>query len=341
MKKSIFRLTICMTACMPFLIAAAQKTSGYKVTKTFHVASLGGWDYPAVNANSNKLYLSHGGQVNILDKTKGDSLGVILNTTGVHGVAFVEALGKGYTSNGRLNNVTVFDLKTDKILGQVATGKNPDWIMYDEFSKKIITSNHTGGDLTVIDPTTDAVVATIPIGGSKLETVVSDNAGKIFVNAEDKNEIVAVDIIKYEVIAHWSLTPGEGPTGLAIDTKTKRLFTTCDKLLVVMDATNGKIVAQLPTGDGCDGAAFDPATGLIFTSNGEGTITVVKENNANSFAVLETITTKKGARTIAIDTKTHALYLPTADYEALPADAPKGTRAKMVVGSFQVLVLEK
>ena len=248
MKKSVLYLSILTTIALSNSINA--QSSGYHVTKTFHIASLGGWDYPAIDAGSNKLYLSHGSQVNILDKQTGDSLGIIPNTTGVHGIAFIDAMGKGYTSNGRLNNVTVFDLKTDKILGQIAVGKNPDWIMYDPFSKKIITSNHTGGDLSVIDPVTDIVVATIPIGGTKLETVVSDNAGKLFVNAEDINEIVEVDIIKYIALNHWPLAPGEGPTGLAIDVKTKRLFSTCDKLLVVMDATSGKIVDKLPIGDG-------------------------------------------------------------------------------------------
>ncbi|MES2006076.1 MAG: YncE family protein [Bacteroidota bacterium] len=320
-------------------VANAQ-SSGYHLTKTFHIASPGGWDYPASDPGSNKLYISHSSQVNILDKTTGDSVGVIPGTTGVHGIAFANSFGKGYTSNGRSNNVTVFDLKTHAILGQVATGTNPDWIMYDEFSKKVITSNHSAGSLTVIDPATDKAVATIIVPG-KLETVVSDNAGKLFVNVEDKNEIVAVDIMKNEVLAHWSLGAAEAPTGLAIDTKTKRLFTTCDKLLVVMDCTNGKVVAQLPIGDGCDGAAFDPSTKLIFTANGEGTVTVVKELSANEYKVLENVPTKKGARTITLDKKTHRLYLPTADYEPLPADAAKNARAKMVPGSFQVIVLEK
>ena len=339
MKKSVLYLSILATIALSNSINA--QSSGYHVTKTFHIASLGGWDYPAIDAGSNKLYLSHGSQVNILDKQTGDSLGIIPNTTGVHGIAFIDAMGKGYTSNGRLNNVTVFDLKTDKILGQIAVGKNPDWIMYDPFSKKIITSNHTGGDLSVIDPVTDIVVATIPIGGTKLETVVSDNAGKLFVNAEDKNEIVEVDIIKYVALNHWPLAPGEGPTGLAIDVKTKRLFSTCDKLLMIMDATTGKIVDKLPIGDGCDGVAFDHSTKLIFTSNGDGTMTVVKELSANEFKVIDNVTTKRGARTITIDEKTHKLYLPTADYETLPADAPKNTRPKMIPGSFQVLVIEK
>ncbi len=339
MKQSIICLSIIALISGSALSAKAQ--SGYHVTKTFHVASPGGWDYPASDPGSNKLYLSHGSQVNILDKTTGDSVGFIPNTTGVHGIAFVDDLGKGYTSNGRLNNVTVFDLKTAKILGQVATGKNPDWIMYDPFTKKIVTSNHTGGDLTVIDPATDQVVATISLNGAKLETVVSDQAGKLFVNAEDKNEIVVVDIVKYAVTEHWSLAPGESPTGLEIDVKTKRLFATCEKLLVIMDATNGKIVDKLPIGEGTDGVAFDPSTKLIFTANGEGTVTVVKEISKNEFTVIDNVVTKRGARTITIDTKTHTVFLPTADYEPLAADAPKNTRPKMVSGSFQVVVLEK
>ena len=339
MKQSIICLSIIALISGSAFSAKAQ--SGYHVTKTFHVASPGGWDYPASDPGSNKLYLSHGSQVNILDKTTGDSLGFIPNTTGVHGIAFVDDLGKGYTSNGRLNNVTVFDLKTAKILGQVATGKNPDWIMYDPFTKKIVTSNHTGGDLTVIDPATDQVVATISLNGAKLETVVSDQAGKLFVNAEDKNEIVVVDIVKYAVTEHWSLAPGESPTGLEIDVKTKRLFATCEKLLVIMDATNGKIVDKLPIGEGTDGVAFDPSTKLIFTANGEGTVTVVKEISKDKFTIIDNVVTKKGARTITIDTKTHTVFLPTADYEPLAADAPKNTRPKMVNGSFQVVVLEK
>jgi YVTN family beta-propeller protein len=335
MKRSIVLLLL--TACC--YLSYAQP--GYHVTKTFRIASPGGWDYPAVHAGSNRLYLSHGSQVNIVDRANGDSLGFIANTTGVHGIAFVDALGKGYTSNGRLNNVTVFDLKTGNVITQVPVGKNPDWILYDPFSKKVITSNHSGGDLSVIDPATDQVVATIPVGGSRLETVVSNQAGKLYVNLEDKNEIAEVDIMNYTTLNHWTLGSAEGPTGLAIDVPGKRIFSTCDKTLVVMDASNGNIVAKLPIGDGCDGAAFDPATRLVFTSNGEGTVTVVKQLSKDKYEVVETVTTKRGARTISLDEKTHALYLPTADYETLPADAPKGTRPKMIPGSFQVLVLER
>lgn len=334
------RYTCCLLSLTLLTANLNAQTSGYHLVKTIHIASPGGWDYPASDPGSNKLYVSHSSQVNIVDKTTGDSVGVIAGTTGVHGIAFANPFGKGYTSNGRTNNVTVFDLKTHAIIGQVSTGKNPDWIMYDAFSKKIITSDHSAGSLTVIDPATDKVVATIIVPGT-LETIASDNEGKLFVNVEDKNEIVAVDIVKNEVTAHWSLGSAEGPTGLVIDTKTKRLFTTCDKVMIVMDCTNGKIVAQVPIGNGCDGAAFDPATKTIFTSNGEGTLTVIKEVSANEYKVIETVPTKKGARTITIDEKTHRLYLPTADYEPVPADAPKNTRAKMIPGSFQVLVYEK
>ncbi len=340
MKNLLIKLTAITALMFSLNQIAAQKASGYKLTKTFHIASAGGWDYIAVDETSNRLYASHGTQVNILDKSTGDSLGVIPNTTGVHGIAFIPSLGKGYTSNGRLNNVTVFDLKTAAVLSQISTGENPDAIMYDPFSKKIITCNGRSKDLSIIDPVTEKVVATIPVGG-KPETAVSDNMGKLYVNSEDKNEIVVVDIVKNTVLYHWSLLPGEEPTGLVIDLKTNRLFATCDKLLVAMDASNGKIVGQLPIGEGCDGAAFDPTSNLIFTSNGSGTVTVVKELSANSFSVTETITTKKSARTITIDTKTHRLYLPAADMEAVPADAPKGTRPKMVAGSFQILVFTK
>lgn len=336
MKRTFFYLSLLALG----FAATASAQSGYKVTGTFHIASPGGWDYPASDPGSNRVYVSHGTQVNILDKSTGDSVGVITGTTGVHGIAFAAPFGKGYTSNGRLNSVTVFDLKTNAILKQVEVGKNPDWILYDPFSKRIITSNHSAGSLSFIDPENDMVVATVPVIGTALETVVSDQAGKLFINAEDKNEIAVVDIAKAAVVAHWAL-PADGPTGLAIDVKTKRLFSTCDKLLVVLDAVSGTVVAKVPIGDGCDGAAFDPSTKLIFTSNGEGTMTVVSEVSANEFKVVETVKTKRGARTITLDEKTHRIFLPTADYEPLAADAPKGTRPKMVPGSFQLLVLDK
>jgi YVTN family beta-propeller protein len=332
--RSPFSICLILFIALPNIIFAQQ--SGFKVDKTFHITSSGSWDYIAVGPNNNRIYVSHGTQVNILDETTGDSVGVIPGTTGVHGIAFAASLNKGYTSNGRLNNVTVFDLKTNQIITQIATGQNPDAIMYDDFSKKIITCNGRSKDLSVIDPATDKVVATIVVGG-KPETAVSDGAGKIYVNIEDKSEISEINISTNTVEASWSIAPGEGPTGLAIDTKTKRLFAGCDKLLIVVDATNGKIVDKLTIADGCDGVGFDSGLKYIFASCGEGKLSIVEELSADKFKVIDNVETKRSARTIAVDEKNHEVFLPAADTEKAAA----GERPKMIPGTFQVLVVKK
>lgn len=304
----------------------------YGVLKNFAIGSDGWWDYLAVNAG--RLYVAHGTQVNILDEATGDSAGVILNTPGVHGIAFDTAQGKGYTSNGRSNNVFVFDLSTNAVSDSIATGKNPDAIMYEPFTKTIIACNGGSNDLSVIDPQTGTVVHTIAVGG-KPEAAVSNGAGRLFINLEDKNEMAVVDLKTFKTTARWPLH-AKGPTGLAMDTATKRLFAGCDKKLVVLDAATGKRIATLPIGDGCDGVVFDAATHLIFTANGEGTITMIQEKNANSFTVLDTIPTKRGARTIAIDGRNGTLFLPTADFEKTTSTTG---RPKMIPGTFQVLVV--
>ena len=321
-----------------FVSCTAQKT-GIHLVNTFHIASAGGWDYLALQPNSNKLFVSHGTQVNIIDKNTGDSLGVIANTTGVHGIAFVPSLNKGFTSNGRLNNLTVFDLTTNAVLSQIAVGENPDAIFYDGFSKKIITCNGRSKDLSIIDPVTEKVVATIAVGG-KPETAVSNNSGKIYVNIEDKNEIAVIDAIKFSVEKRWTLAPGDAPTGLAYDAKTKSLFAGCgdNKLLIVIDAEKGNFIEKITIGDGCDGVAFDSNLQYIYTSNGEGSLTVIKERGDGKFEVLENIKTKRSARTICIDETTHKIYLPAADLSA--AEKP-GDRPKMIPGTFQVLVFAK
>lgn len=326
--------------CTTIGLSTAQNKASFKIANTFHIKSGGGWDYLAVCPDNNRLYVSHGGQVNVLDKTTGDSVGVVSNTLGVHGIAFIPSLGKGYTSNGRGNNVSVFDLKTNVVATQIATGENPDAIMYEPFTKSIITCNGKSKDISVIDPMTNKVIATIAIGG-KPETAVSDEAGKLFVNNEDKNEIVVVDLKTFKVVSNWSIAPAEGPTGLAIDLKTKRLFAGCEKKLVVVNAENGKIVDTLAIGDGCDGVAFDNTTKQIFTSNGEGTMTIIDEKSADAFSISATIPTKKAARTIFLDESTHTLYLPTADFEPKKAGDDPKTRAKTIVGSFQVLVVKQ
>jgi len=325
MRHSITTLFLCLAA----IVAGAQD---YTVSKAFKIGSPGGWDYIAVGPNG-KLYVSHATQVNILDQKTGDSVGVIPNTTGVHGIAFVESLGKGYTSNGRLNNVTVFDLKTSAVLGQIATGQNPDAIMYDPYSKTIITCNGRSHDLTVIDPVKGTVTATIALDG-KPETAVSDNAGRIFVNIEDKNKITVVDIRNNKVLTSWPLG-AEGPTGLAIDTKTKRLFAGCDKQLIVVDASSGAIIAKPAIGDGCDGVGYDETKGLIFASCGEGKLTIIKQSSPSAYPVVANVPTKRSARTLAVDSRTHNVYLPCADAE--PGAA--GERPKPIPGTFGVLVV--
>lgn len=312
------------------------QASGYHLADSFHIASSGGWDYIAVNKN--KLYVSHGTQVNILDKKNGDSLGIIPNTTGVHGIAFDNELNKGYTSNGRLNNVTVFDLTTNKIITQISTGINPDAIFYDDYSKKIITCNGRSNSLSIIDPVTDKVVDTVALSG-KPETAVSDGAGKVFVNIENKSAISEVDIKSLKVENTWPITPGESPSGLSIDRKTKRLFAGCDnKMLVVLNAENGSVVSTPAIGDGCDGTAFDPELKYVYSSNGEGTLTIIKEISKDKFEVVENVPTKRGARTIAVDRETHIVYLPTANFK--PVENGE-RRPPMVPGSFQVLVVKK
>lgn len=315
----------------------AQESTGFHILKSLSIKSAGGWDYITVNSNLNRLYVSHGMQVNIMNLSTGDSVAVIQNTPGVHGIALVESTGKGYISNGRANSVAVFDLKTNAVLAQIPTGTNPDAIFYDTFSHKIYTCNGRSNDASVIDPATDKVVATIPLG-AKPETAVSDGKGKIYVNAENTAEVVVIDALTYKVINRFKIVKGEEPSGLDIDLSTNRLFIGCggNKLMVIMDAANGNNLASFPIG-GCDGLVFDPALKLAYASNGEGTISVVKEIDAAHFIQLASIPSEKSARTIAIDLQTHHLFLPAARTIANPA----GGYPKVVAGTFHVLEVGK
>ena len=314
----------------------AQDKNGLEILKQFHIESAGGWDYLAVSPIKDWLYVSHGKQINILNKTTGDSVGIIENTIGVHGIAFDVINKKGYTSNGKLNSVTVFDINTNKVIGQIGVGQKPDAIIYEPYSKKIITCNGKSNNLSIIDPVEDKVIDSIDVGG-KPEAAVSDGAGRLFVNIEDKNEILQIDTKTFKVLNNWSLSPAKEPTGLAYDADSKRLFSGCDKMLVVVNAENGNVVAQLPIGGGCDGVVFDKKKKTIYTSNGEGTLSIIYEKSPDTFQSKGSIITKKGARTIALDNKTHLLYLPTAEFELQPAES-KG-RPKMIPGTFQILMI--
>lgn len=313
----------------------AQNHSPLKVLKTLQIGGDGsGWDYLSLNPQNTRLYVSHGNRVNIIDKVTGSPVAEITDTNGVHGIAFVPGTNKGYISCGKLDMVKVFDTQTSKVISEIPTGKNPDAIFYEVFSKKLIVCNGKSNDVSIIDPQTNTVIKTIDVGG-KPETAVSDNKGRIFVNIEDKNEVAVIDVKTFTVLQHWDLDKEEEPSGLAIDTKTSRLFSTCDKMLVILDSNTGKLIKKISIGEGSDGVVFDSESNTIYTSNGQGTISVVHQDHANQYTSLPDIETKKGARTIALDPSTHHLYLPTADFSATEKDS-RG-RAAILPGTFQVL----
>lgn len=325
-------------ACLAPLIFINVNAQQFHVIDTFHISGTPRWDYIRVGPVNNWLYVSHGTEVNVLNKKTGDSVTVIPNTMGVHGIAFDPAVSKGFTSDGGSSSVTVFDMNTNKILAQIPTDPGPDGIFYEPYTNKIITCSGRSKNINIIDPVSDKVTDRVSVGGSP-EEAVSDGTGNIFVNIEDKNEIVKIDMKTMKVMANWSLSPGDGPTGLAIDKKTKRLFSGCHKMLVILDATNGKIMDTIPIGAGCDGTAFDPKTKNIFASCGDGTLSVIHEESANKFIKTQTVVTKRGARTLALDEATQMVYLPTAEFE--PMQPGETGRPKAKPGSFQVVVVGK
>jgi DNA-binding beta-propeller fold protein YncE len=326
------------TLILSLLASTVLLQAQYKVSKVFHIKSGGGYDYTTVDSSSDFLYLSHGSQVNILNKLTGDSIGVIKTEKDVHGIALAHEFGKGYISNGSLNSVLVFDLKTFKVLGHVPAGQFTDGIFYDDFSKKVISCNGRGKSMTIIDPSNDKVAATIQLTGWP-ETAVSDGKGNIYVNNAEKSEIDVIDSKTYQVLHTWPIEPGKSASGLAIDRSTMRLFAGCDnQKLIVMDAVSGKIVTSVPIGDECDAVGFDKKLKMIFSSNGDGTLTVIEEKSPEKFEVIQILKTKSGARTQAVDQATHKIYLPTGDF------APKKQgefRPALIPGTFQVLVVDR
>jgi YVTN family beta-propeller protein len=323
-------------------VVLGQASSGYKVTDKIKVGGEGGWDYLIADGAAQRLYVSHATHVVVIDTKTNAVVGDIPNTPGVHGIAIAPKLGKGYTSNGRTNNVTVFDLKTLKTLDTIPVkGTNPDAILYDPYSERVFTFNGRSSDATAIDAKTNAVLGIIPLGG-KPEFAVTDLRGKIYVNIEDKSEVKEFDATTLKVLSTWSLAPGEEPSGLAIDRKNGRLFSVCgNKMMIVLDAKSGKVVASIPTGDGTDAAAFDPETGFAFASNGEGTLSLIHEDSPGKFSVVENVATQRGSRTMALDEITHRLYLSGAMFGPAPAPTAERPRPRppMLPDSFMVLVL--
>lgn len=318
--------------------SGAQGSSGYHILKTLPVGGDEGWDYVAVDSDARRVYVSHGTHVVVLDADSGAVVGDIPDTQGVHGIALAPDLGRGFTSNGRANTVTIFDLKTLKTIATVKVGTNPDAIVYDPAIKRVFTMNGRSQDATAINATDGTVVGTIPFGG-KPEFVVVDGKGSMFVNLEDKSQIVQFDPQKLTVSSHWPLAPCEEPSGLAIDRKTRRLYAGCGNQMVgVVNADTGRIVATPAIGDGVDANAFDPASNFVFSSNGEGTLTIIHEDSPDKYTVVENVPTKKSARTMGLDLKTHNVFLPAAEFDAPAAGERRG---KMKPGSFVVLVVGK
>jgi YVTN family beta-propeller protein len=335
MKNSLSLLFISLLIISAYNLTAQ---SNYKISRQIAVGGDGSWDYITVDGAASRIYASHATSAVVVDSKTGKVIGSIPDTKGIHGIALNKALNRGYTSNGRDSSVTVFDLTTLKPIETIkVTGANPDCIMFDSFSGKIFTFNGRSSNATVIDTKNNKVVATIPLDG-KPEFAASDGKGSIFVNIEDKSVINVISTKEYKVIHSWPIAPGEEPSGLALDNETHRLFSVCsNKLMVVTDAETGKVITTLPIGDRCDGVAFDPAKKLAYSSNGEGSITVVQEVNASTFKVLETIKTLPGAKTIALDQTTHHLYLPTAEYGVAAAGE---RRPPIKPNSFMILDIE-
>jgi YVTN family beta-propeller protein len=309
------------------------------VLTSFTLGGDGGWDYINRDPTSGNLFITRGSHVMVADPVNGKLLGDIPNLMGIHGTAF--ANGKAYVSEGGANRVAIVDPKTLAKTGEIAVGGRPDSIIYDPFSKRLFTFNSTSKDSTAVDAETGKVAGSVPLGG-KPEAAVSDEAGTIFVNIEDKSELVAFDAKTLAVKKHYPLAPCESPSGIAADLRHGRVFSGCDnKLIAVTDMKSGKVVAQIPIGEGVDANRFDPATGLIFSSNGEsGTLTVAHEDSPDKYTVLQNLPTAEGARTMELDPATHKLFLVTAERKpgTPTADRPK-PRPVPVPGTFRLIVL--
>lgn len=354
----MYRVTLAFSSVLFALTATVGAQTGGPVPTTVRriaIGGEGGWDYLNADAASKRLYVSRGNRIIVLDTEMEKVVGELAGTPGVHGVAIVPNLDKGFTSNGGDDTVTAFDLKTLKEIGRVKVGSRPDWIMFEPTTNRVFTFNHGSKDATAVDSSSVTVTGTVALDGVP-EAAVADGKGHVFVNLMDKSEVVEFDAQSLHTVNRWSLAPGQRPTGLAMDREHRRLFSVCggNQTMVVLDADSGHVLAKLPIGPGSDGCAFDPGRGLAYSSNGgDGTLTVVHEDKPGQFRVVATIPTQASARTIALDPQTHRIYLSAANYAPAPAPAAKtetktapagatkgaGRRRNMVPGSFAILVV--
>lgn len=338
--------SLTMAVSLAFLFSLGSVSSArtihteYKVVKKIHLPGETWWDYPSIDASTGMLFVSRGTMVQVVNVKTGKLAGIVPNTQGVHGIALAEDLNKGFVSDGADSSVTVFNLKTLKVITKIpVTGEGPDAILYDPFTQRVFTCNGRTSNSTVIDAKTDKVIGTIKLTG-RPEFSATDGQGRIYINIEDKSLMDEINPKTMKIENVWSLAPGEHPSGLAIDAKNHVLFSVChNKLMVVMNALDGKVITTLPIGGGVDGAAYDPVLQRAYSSNGEGTLTIVQREGKNSYKVLENLPTQLGARTIALDVKTHNLFLPTAKFG--PRPKPTGAKhrvfPKMIKNSFVVL----
>jgi DNA-binding beta-propeller fold protein YncE len=314
--RSAFKLN---TSLLPFLIlltvfsTAAFAEGNYRIVKKIPIPGQGGWDYLIVDEAARRLYVSHGTQVEVLDVDSGKIVGKIPNTLGVHGIAIAHELGRGFVSAGQTSTVTIFDLKMLKTIGEVPTGKKPDGIIYDSATSQVLAFNGGSNSVTVISAADGKVAGTIDLGGGP-EFAVADGKGYVFNNLEDQSQVVKINSRKLAVEDRWPLAPCEAPSSMAMDRPNRRLFIGCrSKVMVVVDADSGKVITSVPIGDHVDATAFDTDSRLIFNSNGEGTITAVHQDTPDKYSVVETVKTLPRAKTMAFDSKTHQLFLSTAE----------------------------
>jgi DNA-binding beta-propeller fold protein YncE len=323
--------------------AQAPAGAGYHVTKTIEIGGEGGWDYLAYEPSRRHLFVSHSTEVDVVDPDAGAVVGKIPDTPGVHGIAIADDIGRGFVSDGRDSSVTIFDLATLRTLAKVhVPGRNPDAIMYDSVTGRVFTFNGGSGTATALDARKGTVIGSVALGG-KPEFAVADGHGGIFVNIEDRSELVAIDARSLTVKSRWPLAGCEDPSALAIDRRHGRLFSGCgNEKLMITDAKDGHVVATPAIGGGVDAGAFDPGAGLAFSSTGDGNLSVIREVSPDSFVVAAQVPTRRGARTMALDPVTHRVFVSTASFGPAPAptEAQPRPRPAIVPGSFVVLVLE-
>jgi DNA-binding beta-propeller fold protein YncE len=318
LRSVIFLIPICA------VLAVAANTGGYSVTKKIPIPGQGSWDYLTVDEDARRLYVSHGTQVEVLDIDSLNVAGNIPKTPGVHGVAIAPEFGRGFVSNGQTSSVTIFDLKSLKPIADVPTGQKPDAIIYDPATSRVFAFNGGGNSATAIDAATGRVVGTVDLGGGP-EFAAADGKGLVFDNLEDENLVLKINSRELKVEQRWPTAPCSSPSSMAMDRANRRLFIGCrSKVMAVLDADTGKVITTLPIGDHVDATAFDPETKLVFNSNGEGTITVIHQDSPDTYSIVETVKTAPRAKTMALDPKTHRLFLSTTEN-----------------GQFEVLVVGK